>query len=107
MSAETDYWQEAVACALDEVGVSLTKENLEKVARSMETSHENYGQAFYSPPASERIADIERGWKAKVEAVEAAAERYRRDFVKNICTRHNVEPSQVTLEGNGEATICK
>jgi hypothetical protein len=102
-----DYWKETLSQAAEECGLTLTEEQLTCLADAAEGSHENYGMAFYSPPDSDRIADIERGWKAKVEAAEASAERYRSDFVRNICMRHRVEPSQVTLEGNGEATIRK
>ena len=102
-----EYWKESLGQAADECGLKLTDEQLTCLAEAAEGSHDNYGTAFYSPPASDRIADIERGWQAKVEAAEASAERYRSDFVKNICMRHRVEPSQVTLEGNGSVTICK
>lgn len=106
-TSSLDYWKEGIASSLEEVGVVLNEEQLTHLAKGVECAHENYGMAFYSPPASDRIADSERGWKAKVEGAEALAEKYRSDFVKNICMRHNVLPSQVTLEGNGEATIEK
>ena len=100
-----NYWEECIGIAADECGLKLTDEQLKCLASSAEGCHENYGLAFYSPPASDRIAEIERGCKAKIEAAEANAERYRSDFVKNICMRRNVDPSQVTLEGDGHATI--
>lgn len=39
------YWLEAVSCALDEVGLKATKEQIEIIAGSIEVSHENYGMA--------------------------------------------------------------
>ena len=75
MSAE--YWKECISLAADECGLTLTSEQLECLASSAEAGHENYGMAFYSPPAGDRIADIERGWKEKVARVETEAERYR------------------------------
>lgn len=100
-----NYWEECISTAASECGLTLTKDQLQSLASSAESAHKNYGMAFYSPPSTDRTSEIERGWKAKVEAAEATAERYRADFVKNICMRHNCEPSQVTLEGGGRATI--
>lgn len=48
-----EYWSECVANALDENGVAATSEQVESIARDIQCSHENYGMAFYSPPASE------------------------------------------------------
>lgn len=62
------YWRESVSIALDEAGIAATREQIDEVAHSVQGSHENYGQAFYSPPASDRIADIEREFRKKLEA---------------------------------------
>ncbi len=80
----TDYWQEYISQAADECGLKLTKEQLECLASSAEAGHEYYGMAFYSPPSSDRIADIERGWKEKVAALERAAQTYRDNAEKAI-----------------------
>lgn len=72
-----DYWKECISLAADECGLSLTGEQLECLASSAETGHDNYGMAFYSPPASDRISEIEREWKEKVARGEANADRYR------------------------------
>lgn len=72
-----DYWKECVSIAADECGLKLTKEQLECLAESFEGCHDNYGLAFYSPPSTDRISDIERQWKAKLAAKELELERYR------------------------------
>lgn len=72
-----DYWKECISSAADDCGLVITDEQLKCIADAVEISHDNYGMAFYSPPASDRIADIEREWKAKVKALETDAERYR------------------------------
>jgi len=68
-----DYWKDTLSDAAQQCGLTLTDEQLTCLADAAEGSHENYGMAFYSPPSTDRISDIEREWKAKVEA----KERYR------------------------------
>lgn len=40
-----EYWEETVAIALSEEGISATKEQIENIAASVRVSHENYGMA--------------------------------------------------------------
>lgn len=72
-----NYWEECILEAAEECGLTLTSDQLQRLAGAVEVSHENYGMAFYSPPASDRMKDIEREWKAKLEAKEQELERYR------------------------------
>lgn len=73
----TEYWKECIAIAADECELTLTREQLEYLASSAEGGHENYGMAFYSPPASDRLNDIEREWKAKNAALQREFDAYR------------------------------
>ena len=73
----TEYWKECIAIAADERELTLTSEQLECLASSAEGGHENYGMAFYSPPASDRLNDIEREWKAKNAALQREFDAYR------------------------------
>ena len=41
------------------------------------SAHEHYGMAFYSPPPSDRISDIEREWEAKAQRSSGRVEQYR------------------------------
>lgn len=77
MSAEKDYWKECISIAADECGVALTAEQLEYIADSAEVGHDYYGMAFYSPPASDRLNDIECEWKAKLAALQREFDAYR------------------------------
>lgn len=72
-----DYWKESISIAADECGLILTDAQLQCLAESAEGAHEHYGMAFYSPPASDRIAVIEREWEAKFNAEKSKAEQYR------------------------------
>lgn len=77
MTAERDYWKECIAIAAEECGATLTTDQLECLADSAKSGHEHYGMAFYSPPASDRLNDIEREWKAKHAALQREFDAYR------------------------------
>lgn len=79
MSEKRNYWSECIAIAAEECGLTLTPEQLECLAGGAEGGHEHYGMAFYSPPASDRIGDIEREWKKKVADLEARLAKYQDD----------------------------
>jgi hypothetical protein len=72
-----DYWKETISIAADDCGLVLTDEQLDCLAGAAQSSHENYGMAFYSPPPSDRIAVIEQEWKAKYTKLEEEGRRYR------------------------------
>lgn len=74
---KTEYWEECIAQAADDCGLTLTKEQLQCLAGAAEGCHENYGLAFYSPPPSDRIAVIEKEWKDKLSNAEREAQTYR------------------------------
>lgn len=63
-----DYWKECISIAAEECGLTLTDEQLDALASSAQAGHEHYGMAFYSPPSSDRYDQIEREWKAKLDA---------------------------------------
>ena len=99
----TEYWKECIAIAADECELTLTSEQLECLASSAEGGHENYGMAFYSPPASDRMNDIEREWKSKLKAAQDEHERYMRNAetaVKQALRVHRDD--QVTIGSYGE-----
>jgi hypothetical protein len=51
-----DYWKEAFAAALEEADIPLPGDDKLKLgAEVLEGAHENYGMAFYSPPAGEHL----------------------------------------------------
>jgi hypothetical protein len=72
-----DYWAECISEAASDCGLSLTKEQLGVLAHAVEMGHEHYGMAFYSPPSTDRINDIEREYKAKIAKLEADLKAYR------------------------------
>lgn len=79
MSAERDYWQECIAIAAEECDLTLTPEQLDYLASSAESGHDHYGMAFYSPPASDRLEQIEREWEAKYKELKKQFDKYQGD----------------------------
>ena len=77
MSVSLDYWQECISIAASECELTMTVEQLKYIADAVEGGHENYGMAFYSPPSSDRIAELNREWETKMKSVEEDAKRYR------------------------------
>lgn len=101
------YWQEAVEVALDEMGLyhvieAMTKEQRAELGEALAGSHECYGMAFYSPPASDRLNEIERGYKAKIARLEAEADQYRQTAEKavgRILRQHSDTPISIGEHG--------
>jgi hypothetical protein len=71
-----EYWQECIANAAEEAGATLTHEQINEIAGSVHGAHENYGMAFYSPPASDRIHAVEREQQAKYDRLKADFDAY-------------------------------
>lgn len=102
-----EYWQEALEEALDGMGLShvaeaMTREQRAELGQALAISHECYGMAFYSPPASDRIAVIEAEWKAKLKAAETEAEQYREGAekaIKRALRQYSDTPVSITPEG--------
>ena len=69
----TDYWREAVETSLDEMGVSLTAEQVNELAECMQGCHENYGLAFYQP-SSPYPTEMDRLKKELRSAKDTASE---------------------------------
>ena len=72
-NAYKEYWVECISIAAEECGANLTREQVEEIAYVVQGAHENYGMAFYSPPAGEHfrteIDDLQRKLKAEREKV--------------------------------------
>lgn len=102
------YWQQAFEVALDEMGLdhllaAMTAEQRAEMGEALNGSHECYSMAYYSPPASDRISEIERELKAKLKAAEADAERYRDGAEKAIKRAlRQYSDAQVTITPDGE-----
>lgn len=102
-TAQMDYWTECIAIAADECELKLTQEQLECLASAAESGHEHYGMAFYSPPPSERMSEIEGEWKAKLKALQAEFDRYRDNAETAVKQALRVQrDTLVTIGSHGE-----
>lgn len=87
-----DYWVECVNLGAESCGLSLTADQAESIAASVEAGHDNYGMAFYSPPSSERINSIGREWQEKYNRLKDEFDAYREDAetaVKTALRQHS------------------
>ena len=102
MTTQRDYWQECIAIAAEECDLTLTPKQLDWLASSAESGHEHYGMAFYSPPPSERLSEIEDGWKKKLKELQAEFDAYRNNAetaVKRALRVHR--DNNVSIEPHG------
>lgn len=101
-----DYWRECISIAADECDLTLTSDQLDALAESAKSGHEHYDMAFYSPPASDRISDIEREWRRKLAELQADFDRYRDNAetaVKRALRQHSDD--NVSIEAHGTVFI--
>jgi len=104
--SDLEYWEECISLGAEECDLKLTKEQLTTLAESVSGGHEHYGMAFYSPPASDRINDIEREWKAKLKASEDQLERYRRNAEEAIKQALHVHREDNVSIGQHGEVLC-
>ena len=103
MGETQDYWSEYIAVAAEECDLVLTPEQLKCLADAAESGHDHYGMAFYSPPDTDRIGDIERACEAKLKALKEEHERYMRNAETAVKRALRVSDStQVTIEAHGD-----
>lgn len=102
-TANSSYWQECVSNAAEECSAPITQEQISAIAYAVEIAHENYGMAFYTPPASDRLAVIESEAKAKLARLQDEFDAYRRGSERAIKRALNAYPdTQVTIATNGD-----
>ena len=105
MSAE--YWEESVSYAFDALGKydvwnMLTREQQKEIGEALVTSHENYGMAHYSPPASDRFNDMERQWQQRLDEERDRTEAARKGAeiaLRRVLRVHRDDPVSFTDAG--------
>lgn len=100
------YWTECISAAADDCGLKLTTEQLECLVETVKISHENYGMAFYEPPATDRIAEIERQYEAKLQKQQAEHDKYVRNAetaVKKALRTHS--DAKIFIEDHGSVYL--
>lgn len=106
MNSQQDYWKECISIAAEECDLVLTSDQLNYLADAVESGYEHYGMAFYSPPCTSEVNDIEREWKAKLKALKDEYEDYRNNAetaVKQALRVHRDD--QVSIGSYGEVLL--
>lgn len=102
---DLDYWKECIAEEASVNNLELTEEQLTNIAKAVSISHEHYGMAFYSPPSSDRLNDIEREYEGKLKAAEQRLEVYRANAEQAVKQAlHQHRDDQVSIGEHGEVT---
>ena len=97
------YWEECITCAAEDNGIALTRTEVTQLAEGVMGGHENYGMAFYSPPASDRMETIEREWREKLKRLQDELDTYRKDAETAIKKALNqYSDSNVEIGKHGE-----
>ena len=47
--SRNEYWDECIAVSFDEHGITATAEQIKNVSGDVQSAHENYGMAHYTP----------------------------------------------------------
>lgn len=63
-----DYWEECISIALEECGLSATKEQINDIAGAVEGAHENYGMAFGYDAIPNPLQEENRKLQAEIKA---------------------------------------
>lgn len=100
-----NYWDECIRTSFEENGIIATEEQIKAVVKDIEGAHETYGMAYghdcIPNPLSVEIQALEQ----KLRKAEGQIDKERLDFKKNVAMRHHCDISQVSLDGNGHATV--
>lgn len=105
--SDLDYWEECISDAAEECELKLTEKQLAQLAKSVSIGHDQYSMSFYSPPAKDRLNEIEREWKIKCEKLQKEFDAYRGNAetaIKQALDQHR--DSKVSIEKDGEVFRC-
>jgi len=105
--AYAEYYREAVELAFDGCGLwdaikDIPAATMLEIGAAIAESVENQSLAIYSPPASDRLASLEREWRQRVEDERDRTEAARKGAetaVRNILRIHRDVPLSVTDGG--------
>ena len=79
-----EYWRECILTATEDAGIELPVATVNVLAEAVMNGHENYGQAFYQPPASDRLAVIKEEHARELAKKDAEHREETRRFDRAI-----------------------
>ena len=106
MSTQRAYWRDCIETAAEECGLKLTPEQLDSLVSSAEAGHEHYGLAFYSPPARERLDEIEASWRARLKTLQTDFDSYRQNAERAVKQAFNLSNDEsIDIKAHGEVVL--
>lgn len=100
------YWDEVVETAATECGLTFTREQIENISGAVRVAHENYGLAFYTPPASDRLREIEQKHERRIKELKDEFQAYREDAEKAVKIALKCRPDDhVSIQEYGEVFL--
>jgi len=103
--SDYDYWEECIEIALNDEGISATKEQIKNIGGSVEVWHENYGMSHghdcIPDPEIARESEKVRFLKDEIKELEGHLLKYR----SSVARRHRVDVNRVYLDGLGDVII--
>jgi 23S rRNA A1618 N6-methylase RlmF len=98
-----DYWIDCITDALYECDASLRPDQISYVAEAVQNNHENYGMAFYTPPSSDRVYDIEKQHEEKYKKLQKEFDEYRNNAESALKKAlKQKKDSNISINENGD-----
>jgi hypothetical protein len=106
MSGPIDYWKECISVGAEECGLPISQEQIDYIAERAMYAHEEYGMAFYTPPATDRVSDMKREFNEKIEKEQRENERFRKNAENAIKSSLKLsQDSRISIDDNGEVYL--
>ena len=96
-----DYWEECISIAANDCGLTLTKDQLECLAGSVESGHENYGMAFGHDCIPNPMSSEVESLKKQIREMEKRHEKQLHGIKKGVALRRQVSVHEVCIEDDG------
>lgn len=89
-----EYWVECLSQSADDCGAKLTQEQIEFMAEEIESAHENYDMAFYSPTPSDSIKRIESEKDMIIKKLQNQLEQYEKNAERAVKRALDMHPNE-------------
>lgn len=99
-----NYWEECIAEAMEDAGITATDEQVKTVADWVDGAHENYGMAHGHDCIPNPLGLEVDNLKIEMKKLKASHERQINGVVKGVAQRRNVDVNQVSIDDEGLVT---
>lgn len=101
-----NYWEDCLCDAAWEVELDMTPKQLSSLSEAVQRAHEHYDYAFYTPPSSDRLNDIERVWEAKYKELQQEYDEYKQNAEAAVKRVGKFRPdTHISIEKYGEVEV--